>query len=256
MENIKRYPKSKNNYQCIGPCYQPGTMVVHPTQLEFVTETALPFCPIEQIFIDDPITGEVVKKSTDICYNPIEKNSIDKAQLEINILTPHIDFNSEYFLKIYYNIFSFDDAIDWIENNQSSPLRTKIRIINCAIEIFGNMIELFDVRFSKFFSEYIKSTKIKLIYSQINKYIGLDKNENIMMTNEKNNNLKPNEKIIERTNYIIHTFLNQEEIIKFLQKYFKKYTTSTDVFDDHLEIMGNELIVYILNKIEATLSNK
>lgn len=257
MENIKRYPKSKNNYQCVGPCYPPGTMVVHPTQLEFVTEGPLPFCPIDEIFYEDPKSGETLKKSTDTCYNPTEKDNIDKSQLELNILTPQIDFNSEQFLKIYYKIFSFDDAIDWTDNNQHVPLGTKIRIINCAIEAFGKTIELFDVRFCNFFINYVKLKKIKTLYSQIHKNIGIDVNTgDIFIVDNKSNKLEIHDKSVERTNYIIQSFVNKEEIIKFLQKYFKKKSDQLVFAEDHLNKMANDLIIYITNKINATIEHK
>lgn len=254
MENIKKYPKSKNNYQCIGPCYHPGTMVVHPTQLEFVTEGPLPFCPIDEIFYEDPKTGETLKKSTDTCYNPTEKDNIDKSQLELNILTPQIDFNSEQFLKIYYKVFSFDGAIDWIENNQHVPIGTQVRIINCTIDAFGKYIELFDVRFCNFFINYIKLKKIKKIYSQLHKHIGVESSTGDIFIS--NNNLELHDKSIERINYIIQTFINVEEITKFLQKYFKKNYDKFVSTEDHLDNMTNDLIIYIINKINFTIKNK
>jgi hypothetical protein len=73
MENIKQYPKSKNNYQCIGPCYPGGTVAIHPTRLNFVSEGPSPFCPIDEIETKDPKTGKIIKKSSDTCFNPVEK---------------------------------------------------------------------------------------------------------------------------------------------------------------------------------------
>jgi hypothetical protein len=254
MENIKRYPKSKNNYQCVGPCYPPGTMVVHPTQLEFVTEGPLPFCPIDEILYEDAKTGEILRKSTDTCYNPTEKDNIDKTQLEVNILIPHIDFNAEQFLKIYYKIFSFDGAVDWIDNNQHVPMGTKVRVINCAIEAFGDTMELFDIRFCNFFIDYVKLKKIKTLYSQIHENIGIDeKTGDILIVDKQSNKLGLFDKSVERINYIIKTFINKEEITKFLQKYFKKSPDHLSFEDNHLNKMSNDLIIYISNKIGATI---
>lgn len=256
MENIKKYPKSKNNYQCVGPCYPAGTMVVHPTQLEFVTEGPLPFCPIDEIMYTDNKSGETYRKSTDTCYNPVEKDNVDKTQLELNILTPYIDFNSEQFLKIYYKIFSFDEAVDWIDDNKHVPMGTKIRILNCAIEAFNKTIELFDMRFCNFFMEFIKLKKIKLLYGTINKNIGFDKNtKEFLLIKEFSNTLENLDYSTERINYIIQTFINKEEITKFLQKYFKKNAgINSTSEDDHLEKMANDLVIYIQNKIDMTLN--
>lgn len=250
METIKRYPKSKNNYQCVGPCYPPGTMVVHPTQLEFVTEGPLPFCPIDEIVYEDNKTGETIKKSTDVC-NVLTEN-IDKSQIESNILVPHVDFNSEQFLKIYYKIFSFDAAIEWIDVNKHVPIGTKIRIINCAIDAFDQTIELFDVRFCDFFIEYVKLKKIKQIYSHINENIGVDDSHNILIVPKYYNKLNLHDKSVERINYIINTFVTKEEITKFLQKYFRK--NGDQLHKTSLEVIAENLIIYIANKINATLS--
>jgi hypothetical protein len=262
MDNIKKYPKSKNNFQCLAPCYYPGTMVIHPTQLEFVTEGPLPFCPVDEWKYVDAKSGETRSKSTDTCYNPTEKDTTSTSQLDLNILTPYIDFNSEQFLKIYYKIFSFDDAIDWIDNNKHVPIGTKIRIINCALKAFKSSIELFDMRFCDFFIDFIKSQHMKSLYLKICNNVGIDEKTNeIFLIDKQNNTLGVHDKSIERTNYIIKTFINKEEITKFLQKYFKQQKKENEPTneknlegeDDCLYKMFTDLTIYILNKINSTL---
>lgn len=261
MDNITKYSKTKNNYQCIGPCYPANTMVIHPTQLEFVTEGPLPFCPIAEIMYNDPKTGETYRKSTDTCYNPIEKNNLNKTQIELNMLTPYVDFNPEQFLNIYYGIHSFDEAMNWIDDNQHLPFMTKLRIINSAISAFYKSIGLFDSRFCLFFGEYIKLKKIKMLYEAISKNIGIDKKTNeVLIVNESENNLDIFEKNVERTNYIVHTFLNKDELTKFLQKYFKNFEETTqqiDTFENNfLDEIANDFAIYISNKIHLTINKK
>ena len=153
--DIKRYPKSKHNFQCLGPCYYPGTMIVHPTNVELVSNSMEPFCPVEEWEEVDPVTKKNETVLTDTCLNPTEKTGTSK-ELELNILVPYIDFNSEHFLKIYYDIFSFEDSINWIDRNKFVPFGTKTRIINSALKVFGDNIDLFDNRFVDFIIEYIK----------------------------------------------------------------------------------------------------
>lgn len=253
--DIKKYPKSKNNFQCLGPCYYPGTVVVHPTHLEIVTNNIKPFCPVDEWEQEDPKTGKNVELIIDQCMNPTEKTNTSNRELELNILTPYIDFNAEHFLKIYYNIFSFEDSVDWINKNGHVSINTKIRIINASLKIFGESIEIFESTLSDFFIEYLKKKEIREIYLKISKYVGVDSSaKNIKLINDTKNNLSVNDYCVERTNYIIKTFMDKEEIMKFLVRYFKYKNEKWKEIHDHLKKMSNDFILYILNKIATSLS--
>lgn len=255
MDTTKKYPKSKNNFQCLGPCYNPGTMVIHPTQLEYVTEGPLPFCPVDEWIYTDAKTKETYKKATDICFNPTESENMSNSQLEMNILIPYIDFNSEQFLKIYYKIFSFDNAIDWIETNDHVSMTTKERIVNSALRAYGNNIDILDIRFAKFYIKYIKKAKMKKIYEVLHKYIGIDKKTSeLYLEKPETNNIDKYDNITERTNYIINTFLTNDEIVKFLQKILK-YEHDYNETDDNLEWITDMLCEYLKNKIKMSLNN-
>ena len=252
--DIKKYPKSKNKLQCLGPCYHPGTMVVHPTQLEIVSDYDQPFCPVNEWKQIDPKTGRETENITDGCFNPTEKTNISNKELQLNILTPHIDFNVEHFLKIYYNIYSFEDSIDWLDRNGHTALGTRIRIMNCSLKAFGESIDLFDNRFADFFIEYVKKNDIRNFYNKISGYVGINSEKNsINLISKDKNKLSNNEFCIERINYIIKTFLEKDDIIKFLVKYFKNRKSQWKDIDNHLKNMSNDLIGYILNKITITL---
>src|SRR5437899_3161051 len=88
-----RYPKSKNNFQCIGPCYQPGTWIVHPITLEYVCDKDYAFCPVREFEVVNKDTGKVTVKTTDLCLRPTESKDLSGKEFEMNILTPSIDFN-------------------------------------------------------------------------------------------------------------------------------------------------------------------
>jgi len=220
--NIKQYPKSKHGFQCLGPCYYPKTRILHPTTIEPITNFIHPFCPVEPWEEIDNDTGKTQRLSNDSCFNPTERENMSNAELELNILMPYIDFNAEQFIKIYYSIFSFEESIDWIDKNNHVPLETKMRIINSALKAFGKNIDIFDGRFTDFFIEFIKTKMIKQLYFKVADNIGFDKKtKEIFIVLSENNNLAKNSYCIERINYIIHTFLDKEDVTKFLVRYFK-----------------------------------
>lgn len=247
--NIKKYPKSKNKKQCLGPCYKPGTTIVHPTYLEYVTDEINPFCPVEEWRQTDIVTGRTTGVITDTCFNPIDEQSTSK-ELEMNILTPYIDFNLDQFLKIYYEIFSFEHSIDWIDRNKHAPLNTKIRIINAALTTYGNKIEIFDSRFTDFFIEIIKRNEIANIYDKIHKNIGIDDASNIYFVNASKNDLSSKQKYVERTNYLIKIFLDKDEVTKFLSKYFRrKKQIWADIYNYIIDMI-NDFVNMIITKMQ------
>lgn len=252
--NIKQYPKSKNNFQCLGPCYYPGSTVLHPTLLRSTRNDLYPFCPVDPWENIDAATGKSEKLTHDICLNPTEKEYISNKELELNILTPYIDFNLEKFLKIYYNIFSFEESIDWIDKNNHVPLETKIRIINASLRAFGENVDIFDNRFADFFVNFIKARKIKQLYIQIAKYIGFDeKKKEIFLIEDTKNPLKNGEYCVERINYVIRTFFDKSDTTKFLIRYFKYRKEHWEDIKDHLYNMASDFLAYILNKISVTI---
>jgi hypothetical protein len=255
MDRKNKYPKSKNNFQCLGPCYNPKTMIIHPTQLEYVTDHLRPFCPVNEWEFKDPATGDKEEMITDVCLNPTKGENTSKSELEMNILIPQTDFNFEHFLKIYYEIFSFEDSMKWMNENKHSPIRTKMRIINASLEIYGKNIEIFDDVFIDFFIEYIKTKEIKKIYDKNNEYIGIDDDKNILLMKKNDNPLNVSENSTERMNYLIKMFLGKNEIIKFMYRYFKHKKKEWDNIDNYLKNMSNDLNMYIFDKIKISINN-
>lgn len=247
--DIKKYPKSKKKFQCLGPCYHPKTKVVHPTALEIITDNENPFCPVDEWVMYDERTGESKKLITDICIKPTEKENISNKEMELNILTPYIDFNSSQFLKIYYKIFTFEDSVDWLYRNQHLPLGTRSRVVNCAFLAFGETVEIFDVRLVDFIVEFIKKKKIQEIYNKLFPYIGISGDEVTLVQN----NLPKSELCVERTNFLIKTFITKEEINKFLTKYFIHKKNKWRDIKHHLNYIPVAMNEYFLNKIISTL---
>lgn len=246
--DIKIYPKSKSRKQCLGPCYYPKTHIVHPTLLEIVSNNE-PFCPVDPWKYTNPDNGEETMYATDICFQPTEKKNVSSKEVELNMLTPFLDFNSGQFLKIYYEIFSFEDGIDWIERNKFEPISTRARIVNSALIAYGENVELFDNRFVEFIIEFIKKRKMSHIYNKIHNYVGISEN-NVMLIK---NNIDKKEKCIERINYVVQVFITKEEITKFLIKYFAYKKDKWRDIKNHMDSITMNLTEYILNKITLGL---
>ena len=250
-DNNNQYQKSKSGFQCLGPCYKPGTIIIHPLVLEYVTDNEQPFCPVKEWEMITP-TGQKHRQNIDGCRNPVAEKNISKKELEMNMLIPYIDFNCEQFLKIYYNIFSFADAMLWLERQNHVPINNKIRIIECCFNVFGSNIDVVDYRISNFIIDLVKSKWIGSIYNSINKYIGV-KDNSIYLSKPELNKLQINEYKIQRINYIIETFINDLQIEKFLEKYFKLRKEIWDDINSHLLKIHDDLIDYIIEKINKTL---
>ena len=246
---IKKYPKSRKNFQCLGPCYYPGVHAIHPTNLEYFNDDEHSVCPVNE-WIEDDGSGDPKKYITDICFNPTEKKSVSSRELELNILTPQINFSPEQFLKIYYQIYSFEESLDYINRNSSIPFGTKSRIINSSLKAFGEKIDLFDMRLSLFFIEYVKNKGIKYLYDNLNKLIDVDKNKIYFVKETK---LKENEFKKERINYILETFFDKDEITKFISRFFKHKKQEWDSINNYLNRMIVDLSDYLANKIYISL---
>ena len=153
---IKKFPKSLHGKQCIGPCSKPNIWVVHPTTLEYFTNTNFPFCPTEaysknnRIYVDDQ------------CIRPSEE--VDRTLIEMNMITTNIIFTSKKFLKIYYDIYSFENAVFWIIKNKHKAIYTKLRILNSAWKAYGDTIDVLNNQTINLYIDIIKQYWIKKIY--------------------------------------------------------------------------------------------
>jgi hypothetical protein len=247
-----KYPKSKNKFQCLGPCYQPGTTIIHPITLEYITDLEKPFCPVKEWTYEDPATGKKTDRYLDTCYGPVENKDLSGKELELNILTPYIDFNSEQFLKIYYNIYSFEDAIEWLNKKKYVTLTTKLRIVDCAWNAYGKDMTLIDDRIVDFYVDVIKRKWIKEYYKKFNTYIYSDETT-IKFIDPEKNTLNINDYIVNRTNFLIEKFINYEEVYKFINKYIKHRKSEWGSIRNHSNNIQNDLSDYIYNKIKLTI---
>lgn len=268
MSSIKKYPVSKNQFNCIGPCYHPSTWIVHPITLEYTTDKNNSFCPVHQWEHVDKNTGKKTSLSTDICYPPTENEDLSGKEFEINILTPNIDFNDAHFLKIYYNIHSFEDAVEFIDSRKYLPILTKLRIMNCALNAYGDELTVIYHRTVNFFIEVVEKLWMNDIYNAVKKYVFINDDKiffdkphsnelnKINKTNEMNKINEANESEDERNTIMIflkNKFVNSDEIYKFIIKYLKYRKDKWHEIKNHINNIKKDFIIYIEQKIKLTL---
>jgi len=256
MNYNKTYPKSIHNRQCIGPCYFAGTQIVHPITLQYINNTGESFCPTAPFVHIDKITGKKETLVADDCYHPTENKDLSGKEFEMNILNPNIEFNHKQFLNMYYDILSFEDAVEYISNKKYTPVITRLRIIDCALIAFGYELSIFDNRVVEFFIEIINNKWMDDVYKAIYTYIYID-DDKIYFANINNKNISESSDIKNiKYNFIKSKFVTNELIYKFLSRYLKHRKDNWDQIIQHSVNIKNDFIIYIENKITSSLKNE
>jgi hypothetical protein len=255
MENIKikKFPRSINNKQCLGPCYKPETKFIHPVYLQNVKNDFLPvdkpICPTVAYEKKDELTNIKRVLTYDTCKIPTHDKDVSTPE---SLLFFQSGFTKDIFLSLYYNINSFESALEWINENENIPIETRERIINAALNLYGDNLEYLDDVFVNFYISYIKDKFMNIIYKNINENIGSKDNE-ILIVKSTNNNLKINDLKIERINYISEKFFNYTDTKKFLIKYIKAKNILFEDYNDVLYVIYAEHLQYIKNIISNIL---
>lgn len=234
----KKYPKSIDGSQCVGPCYKAREIILHPVTLEWITDKHNSFCPINEN--DD---GEVTKECAKI--STIDANS--KKDFDFEMLLPFVDLTPQRFLKLYYSIYSIDDAFTWHNEHMYLPLDTRIRVINNALNAYNNQLNNFKEPLTELLIETVKSKWNRYIYEHINKYIYVDEKENkIIFVKPENNKLGKNDFYKERNNFIIDVLFSHKNINSFLSK-------TIDKKEFNIEFIKKNLTEYIIEKIKLSI---
>jgi len=272
----KKFPRSKKNYDCVGPCYYPKTEVIHPVTMQVaLTDKDKPFCPVNATVID-PKTNQVNTILVDECSIPTMSKDYSGKELELNLLTPNLGFNNMQFLKICYGISSITDAIEFINRYSYSPLNTRIRIINSALDAYDINRELPTKELATFFVEIAKKKWVNVIYQKIKKFIIVqndkvtlvsisptnneisrvnnideknDDNRSDNSSDNKSDNRSDDKYYVIKINFIIDKFLSADKLAIFLYKYFKLNLDTKN----HIDNIKYELIKYIEKKINTSI---
>jgi hypothetical protein len=241
----KKYPKSISGKQCVGPCYKKNTKILHPTYLNIVSHIDN-FCPIaREEFI---INGKKEFRDTDNCNEAnINKTNIG-TENTYNLLFPYVDFNPQLFLKLFYNINTFGQVIEWIDTNKTL-LDTQERIFNLGIDSFKknlDNVEISDNRIVDFIYELFNKKYFNIIIIPLFQYIIVaDKYTKLGFDTKKDTD----ETIIIKTNYIKKNILNINNISNFIKSFFNK-KISSDVNNTYSMLMVDNFSKYIINDIK------
>lgn len=243
----KKYPKSRSNKACIGPCYHPKTWIIHPVTLNYVTHPDHPFCPVNEWESMDQATGKKITYYIDECYLPTHEEDISKKDIEMNILLPKIDFNCSHFLKIYYDIHSIEDAMNWIELNKTLPILTQLRIMECTWQAYVQKDEDIDTRIVDFYINVIKKKWITLLYSKLKKFIVIDNGKIYIDRKEASESYKKDRVTV--INFIVENFINHNTIYKFLTRYIEENRSNWENISSHNSNIKKSFIKYIISRI-------
>jgi len=250
INNIKKYPKSKKGFQCLGPCREKNVPSIHPILLDTIISNN-PYCPVAGYQVYDKNEKKYNTLYIDDC-NKVDTNiKHDKDDDLLNNLLPYMDFNIKDFLLIFYDIKSFEDGIDVIAKQIN--FRTKIRLFESMLNVFGKNIDIIDHRIIDFFIELVKSTYATKLYEALSSYIDIDVNTNkVKISKTVKKNKKKDDNVIIKTNFIIKSFINSDITSKFLFKYFKNKKEVWENIYNYVEDMINEFINYIINIINVS----
>lgn len=250
--NRENYPISVNKQQCIGPCYYSGTRIIHPHTLDIIRNVDHHFCPVNAFAYKDPITKEITLETTDKCIVPTARETLMDEILSESIIVPQFKFSSDYFVKVYYNILNIEDLLKWIDIHKNDPLKTKERVFNNGMAVYGDQLTIIDHRLV-FFINDIMIAYLPKIYKQLKNYIIVTNNK-VTLTDHGENSDKNADTISLVRAYIKDKFLGIDNINQFMSKFLRYYKAEiTDRFLSHSLV--NHMIDYCAKRIKMTLDD-
>jgi hypothetical protein len=176
--------------------------------------------------------------------------------LRQQLIAPTFKFSTNHFLRIYYNIGSLEEGIEWLEKNETSPYRTKERVFNQLMMLYGDNLSIADHRMVKFIRE-IMIYNLPLIFRAVSKYIEI-RDDKIVLTlpeNRQHEEGKVNKSQIALINSYVKTkFLGESEIGRFISK-FLRYGVEYLKKPNFSKILVDNMIDYIIQRIRVTLNN-
>lgn len=238
--------KGLNNQPCLGPCLPKNTITLHPIYLFPITDKDdNPYCPTLQ-WTDDK--GN--RRDHDICEED-KTNKKNPLNAQLLYAIPNFGFDCGYFLKNYYNINSFEGTLDWLysENNN---LNTKLRVMNCAWEIFGiekdSNININD-QLIDFYIEVISKIWIYDIYDIVYNLISVN-GKNIYF--KKSNDDKKIYKV-EKVNFFLDKFGTKSIIYTILQEFVQINKSKWKNIKNYNNELKKYYIDYVVGKIKVIL---
>lgn len=136
MKKSKNQKNEEYSLSCIGPCRKPGSWIIHPISLEYMTYNKEKFCPV--VPTEKIIDNKKYVYKFDSCEDPMSSHSNE------NVI-PKID--GKNYLYLYYEIKSFNDALSYLmDRYKSMPTKSIIRILDNSWRFFEIKNIIFDQR--------------------------------------------------------------------------------------------------------------
>jgi hypothetical protein len=239
-EQKSQYNISSSGRQCIGPCYKRGTMFLHPITLEYMINHGSNICPTYRWWDNT----EKKYKIYDIC---IPSNT--QTDTTLGLLSPTLNFDSNQFIKMNYDIYSFASGITWLLNNIYNEYKS-LRVSECLWNVYGTSIDTISDDTVRYYINFFKQYWVKYVYNSVKKYIIID-NGTIRFINKPQNNV-PRLNKIEIINFLIKKLITYSNIYNVLNKYIKiiKHKDKHINIKHHNKNILNIFINYCINNIK------
>lgn len=133
----------------LSKCIPKNSIIIHPIILNRITiKDNLFFSDLYLDHSDNIIKDALPCDSVDK-FNPAGDSYLN------SIVSPDLSYSNVSFLKIIYNINSYDDSLIWINNNLHLQKNTIERVINCIFSVYHNDIKSNTTEFVNYFINYI-----------------------------------------------------------------------------------------------------
>jgi len=212
-----------------------------------ITHETHPFCAIPPSMIDGK------KEIVDTCDTPINTHDTNKEQImsdesQLNILYPIIQFNAFEFLSKYYRINDVSDFYKWLEIHKSSPVFTRIRLIDCFFEVYGKDITVTEDILTETIINIINNFWIKKMYRKLCQYVSI-KNNNGFVIDPKKNKLNKIDEIVTRTDFLISHVITSTAVFEILNDYVALINKGNNKY----ELFYDFLLSSLINKLNKMI---
>ena len=240
----RKYPKSKHNLQCIGPCYPANKRVIHPVTVEYISDFNNPFCPVD-LFVNEDNRVQTL----DQCYRPTVTDE-NMEDVSMKVIEPQLNFNSIHFLRIYYRINSFDEVLVWLENNPNHTQISKQRIVNAGLTGYGSSMTEPPTMLVNFYLSTAKKFWMDKILARLNQYLLVkDGTLSFKKLGKKERGASKRSYLrVEKVNFLVQRLVNFHTVQLFLTDYMNRVENYQDTID-HNEAICTGYVDYLEKQV-------
>lgn len=237
--------------ECLTKCYKKNENMFHPRTLQFNISHVDGQCGIESRKEDDMVQiskGHITKEygtcavNNDLSYVvPIDKT----------IMLSYY-FDPIFFIKILYNLQSFDAVIKWTNENINLPFNTIKRVHNCAWHIYGSHKDNITDIVLKYYYELAINQWMKDYIIHITRIFSFSVGiENNILVHHKNKDTQHEEKL---SDIIITAFFNYNFFVSTINKYIISLGNIVDnKVSSHYKNIKNFVYEHLIDNIKNSL---